>query len=100
MNVSTTLPPAEALFPLFMTELRAAFYPRSAPVEFGEDAPTQGVYGLQHFRGEFWELGSLSETNPHREITVITTPLTETTSSYKNMVDCASRKIKDGNQKP
>lgn len=32
--------------------------PWSTPVEFGEDAPTQGVYGLQHFRGEFWELRS------------------------------------------
>lgn len=32
--------------------------PRSAPVEFGKDAATQGIYRLQHFRGEFWELGS------------------------------------------
>lgn len=36
------------------------FYSRGAPVEFGEDAPSQGVYGLQHTRGEFGELWSLS----------------------------------------
>lgn len=37
-------------------------YPRSTPVEFGKDTPTQGIYCLQHMRGEFWELWSLTDT--------------------------------------
>ena len=45
--------------------MRAVFYPRSAPVEFGKDTPTQGVYSLQHFRGEFWELRSLTDKMTH-----------------------------------
>lgn len=42
------------------------------PVQFGEDTAAQGIYCLQHFGGEFWELGSLgdirvaSETRGHQ----------------------------------
>lgn len=36
-------------------------YPRSTPVEFGKDTPTQGIYRLQHLWGEFRELWSLTD---------------------------------------
>lgn len=51
------------------------FYPWSAPVEFGKDAAAQGVYSLQHFRGEFWELRSLTDTGPHHHMALITIAL-------------------------
>lgn len=38
------------------------FYSWSTPVEFGEDTSTQGVYCLQHMRGELRELWSLMES--------------------------------------
>lgn len=48
-------------------------YPWSAPVEFGEDAPAQSVYGLQHFGSEFWELRCLEDTQQHHHNMAVTT---------------------------
>lgn len=45
----------------FIRQMSAVFYPWSAPVEFRKDSPTQGIYSLQHFRSEFWELRSLAD---------------------------------------
>lgn len=36
-------------------------YPWCTPVELRKDAPTQGIYSLQHFRSELWKLRGLTD---------------------------------------